>query len=538
VEPWVVATSLIFVYLLATIVVGVVANRRLTVDMEDFLLYGRKAGFVVLYLTVVATYHSAFAFLGSGGYFYTHGIGFWDAGTWTILVGAITYVLGSRIWALGKAFGYITPADMLADFYESEAVRVLVAVISVLFTILYIQVQAQGLGYILSVASGDRIPFELGTLILLAVAAGYLMAGGLRAVYWTDVVQGVWMYLAVWIGALFLAFKLFGNPLELWRAVAAERPDLLTLPGPQGLFTPGMWVGMGIALSFGIVFQPHMMIRYYSAVDGRTIKWLGATTPIYLMTLYIPAALVGLGGALVLPDLAIPDQVFPELLFRFAPAWLTGVILAGATAAAMSTLDSILHSNMTVLTRDVYQRYVAPGATQAHYVWIGRLIVVGLLGVGYVLSVKTFAFLVTLVTLSGSGALQLMPAIIGVCFPGRRTFTRAGVLGGMVAGLAVLYLTLVPAPNPLAGVVDLPHPLGVHAAVWSIVANFAVTIVVSRLTPPPSAETVIRIHGEVERFVYGGERPPDSGARGLSTEGTSGVSIVDGRRVANGGPRG
>ena len=354
-EPWVVATSLIFVYLLITIVLGAVANKRLTVDMEDFLLYGRKAGFVVLYLTVVATYHSAFAFLGSGGYFYTHGIGFWAAGTWTVLVGAITYVLGSRIWALGKAFRYITPADMLADFYESEAVRILVAIISVLFTILYIQVQAQGLGYILSVASGDRIPFGLGTLILLVVAAGYLVAGGLRAVYWTDVVQGIWMYLAVWIGALVLAFKLFGGPFELWRRVAVERPDLLTLPGPEGFFTPGMWIGMGIALSFGIVFQPHMMIRYYSAVDGKTIKWLGATTPIYLMTLYIPAALVGLGGALVLPDLAIPDRIFPELLFQFAPAWLTGIILAGATAAAMSTLDSILHSNMTVLTRDVYQ---------------------------------------------------------------------------------------------------------------------------------------------------------------------------------------
>jgi solute:Na+ symporter, SSS family len=513
-EPWVVATTLIFVYLLVTIVLGVVANRRLTVDMEDFLLYGRKAGFVVLYLTVVATYHSAFAFLGSGGYFYTHGIGFWDAGTWTILVGAITYVLGSRIWALGKAFGYITPADMLADFYESEAVRVLVAVVSVLFTILYIQVQAQGLGYILSVASGDRIPFEVGTLVLLVVAAGYLVAGGLRAVYWTDVVQGLWMYLAVWIGALVLAFKLFGGPLHLWREVAARRPDLLTLPGPQGFFTPGMWVGMGIALSFGIIFQPHMMIRYYSAVDGKTIKWLGATTPIYLMTLYIPAALVGLGGALVLPDLSIPDQVFPELLFQFAPPLLTGVILAGATAAAMSTLDSILHSNMTVLTRDVYQRYVAPGATQARYVWVGRLIVVGLLAVGYVLSVKTFAFLVTLVTLSGSGALQLMPAIVGVCFPGRRVFTRAGVLAGMMTGLAVLYLTLVPTPNPLGGLVDVPHPLGVHAAVWSIVANFAVTIVVSRLTAPPSAETITRIHGEVERFVYGTQDKMEERIRG------------------------
>ncbi len=181
-EAWVVATGLIFIYLLITIVLGVVANRRMTVDLEDFLLYGRKAGFVVLYLTVVASFHSAFAFLGSGGFFYTHGVGFWAAGTWTLLVGAITYVIGTRVWALGKAFGYITPADMLADFYESEAVRVAVAIVSVVFTILYVQVQAQGLGYILNVASGGRISFEVGTLILLIVAAGYLMAGGLRAV--------------------------------------------------------------------------------------------------------------------------------------------------------------------------------------------------------------------------------------------------------------------------------------------------------------------------------------------------------------------
>ncbi len=502
-EPWVVATSLIFLYLIFTIVLGAVANRHLTLELEDFLLYGRKAGFVVLYLTVVATYHSAFAFLGSGGFFYTHGIGFWEAGTWTVLVGAITYVLGSRIWALGKAFGYITPADLLADFYESEAVRVVVAVVSVLFTILYIQVQAQGLGYILSVASGDRISFELGTFILLIVAAGYLMAGGLRAVYWTDVIQGVWMYVAVWVGAMVLAYELFGGPFELWRRVAAERPDLLTLPGPRGFFTPGMWIGMTITLSFGIVFQPHIMIRYYSAVSGRTLKWLGATTPIYLMTLYIPAALVGLGGAIVMPDLAVPDRVFPELLFAYAPAWLTGIILAGATAAAMSTLDSILHSNMTVLTRDVYQRYISPRRAPEHYVWVGRGIVLILLAVGYVLSVRTFSFLVTLVTLSGSGALQLMPAIMGVCFPGKRLVTRTGVLAGIGVGLVTLYLTLL----------VVPHPLGLHGGVWALILNWLVTLGASRVTRPPSPETVGRIHGTVERYVYGdGEVLPHTDA--------------------------
>ena len=83
-EAWVVATGLIVLYLVLTIVLGIVANRRMTGDMEDFLLYGRKAGFVVLYLTVVASFHSSFAFLGSGGFFYTHGVGFWVCPQWTV----------------------------------------------------------------------------------------------------------------------------------------------------------------------------------------------------------------------------------------------------------------------------------------------------------------------------------------------------------------------------------------------------------------------------------------------------------------------
>lgn len=494
-EPWVIALSIIGVYLLLTLVLGVVANRSLQVNLEDFLLYGRQAGFFVLYLTLVATYHSAFAFLGSSGFFYTHGIGFWVAGTWALMTGAVTFVLGPRIWILGKKFNYMTPADMLADFYESEPVRVVVAAVSIVFTILYIQVQAQGLGYIISAASGDRVSFEVATAVLLVVAATYLMAGGLRAVYWTDVLQGVWMYVAVWAGALYLAYELFGGPVQLLEAVRAQRPDLLTLPGPEGFFTYPMWFGMMITLSFGVVLQPHMMIRFYTAKDARTLKWLGATIPIFLVTLFIPTALVGLGGAIAMPDLAISDRIFPELLFVYAPAWLTGIILAGATAAAMSTLDSILHANAAVLTRDIYQRYIRADADQAHYVAVSRVFIFGFLIIGYILSVYTFEYLVILVTLSGAGALQLMPAILGVTFPSRTRLTSAGVLSGIGVGLAVLFLTLV----------VWPHPLTLHGGVWALVANGLVAVVVSRYSRPPSAATVNRIHGAIEELVYGAD---------------------------------
>ena len=185
------------------------------------------------------------------------------------------------------------------------------------------------------------------------------------------------------------------------------------------------------------------------------------------------------------------------MLFAHAPAWLTGIILAGAAAAAMSTLDSILHANMTVLTRDVYQRYIRRDAPEAHYVLISRLVVAGLLVVGYLLSVRSFQFLVILVALSGAGALQLMPAILGVCFPARRLLTRAGVLSGLGAGMAALYVTLV----------VHPHPLGMHGGVWSLLVNAAVAVAVSRVTRPPSAETAGRIHGTIEALVYGGVEP-------------------------------
>jgi len=492
-EPWVVATSLIFVYLLVTLMIGVVANRRLSASAEDFLLYGRRAGPVVLYLTMVATYHSAFAFLGSGGFFYTHGIGFWVAGCWTILVGAITYTLGVRIWFVGKQFGYVTPADMLGDFYRSEAVRVVAAVVSIVFTILYIQVQAQGLGYILSVASGDRIPFALGTAILLVVAATYLMLGGLRAVYWTDVLQGIWMYVAVWVGAMVLTVRLFGSPLELWRRVVAERPDLLTLPGPEGFFGPGMWFGMTMVLSFGVVLQPHMLIRFFSADSARTVKLLGATTPLYLASLYIPAAFVGLAGALVMPGLEVPDRIFPVLLFEYAPAWLTGLILAGATAAAMSTLDSILHSNMTVLTRDVYQRYINPHASEERVVGVGRLIIVALLLVAFALSVSSSELLVVVVTMSAAGAMQLMPGICAVCLPSPRPLSKAGVLAGVATGLVTLYVTTVVSP----------HPLGMHGGIWALGVNWLVAWVATHFSAAPDPSTVERIHGALEQFVYG-----------------------------------
>jgi SSS family solute:Na+ symporter len=198
VEAWQVTTTIILIYCTLVIVVGFLAGRVLKKSLEDFYVLGRRAGIVVTFLATAATYHSAFAFLTSVATFATTGITFWVASSaWTTMAAVFMYLVGTRLMKLGKARGHISPADGLADFYRSELLRVLVAVIMALFVIAYIVVQAVGLGLILDIGSNGAIPYAWGSLILMVVTTVYMALGGLRAAYWTDVLQGVWMYIGI-----------------------------------------------------------------------------------------------------------------------------------------------------------------------------------------------------------------------------------------------------------------------------------------------------------------------------------------------------
>ncbi|MEQ8764762.1 MAG: sodium:solute symporter family protein [Planctomycetota bacterium] len=481
-DGWIITTSMIGVFLLVSLGLGFLARARSDEGAEDFLICGRKTRFWLLYFTVVASFHSAFVLLGAPAAFYKHGVSFWVAGVWTMLVGALGIVLGPRIWALGKRFGHITPADLLGHFYGGSAVRLMVAGISILFTMTYIQAQAQGLGYILTEATQGKIPEAVATGILIAVAGLYLTIGGLRAIYFTDALQGIWMYIALWVAAIWIvADEKVGGVTGLFSHLAEERPEWLTLPGPQGFFGNANWFAFGWIFSLGILLQPHLFMRYYSAIDAKTVRWLGATTPIYLTTLFIPAALVGLSGLILLPDLqgSDIDLVLPRLLTGHVSPWLAGLILAGAAAAAMSTVDSIIHANMTIFTRDLYQRFVKPDASDRQLVFVGRFLAWGLLLIAYLLTTIRPDFLVRLVGLSGAGAMQLAPCVAGALFPKWIRFTSKGACAGLVVGLIVL----------IDGTISPTHQvLGLHPAILAVLVNLVVTSLVSRVTKPHSEE--------------------------------------------------
>ena len=112
----------------------------------------------------------------------------------------------------------------------------------------------------------------------------------------------------------------------------------------------------------------------------KTTRRIGLTVGLYLMTLYLPAMVIGFTAFYFLPE-ADSDGSFPLLLATYAPAWFAGLIVAGGLAAGMSSLDADTNANSAMLTKDVYASFVRKNATDRHYIAVGRLFVVGLVAI-------------------------------------------------------------------------------------------------------------------------------------------------------------
>ncbi len=510
-EAWQVTTTVIFVYCLLVIAIGYISGRVLKRTMEDFYVLGRRAGTVVTFLATAATYHSAFAFLTSVAVFARTGITFWVASSaWTTMAAVFMYLVGTRLMKLGKARGHISPADGLADFYRSELLRVLVAAIMALFVIAYIVVQAVGLGLILDIGSGGAIPYAYGSLILMLVATIYMILGGLRAAYWTDVLQGVWMYLGIVVAALLIIGKLAPGGLpEVMDQLRTLRPALLTMQ-----WDPQMMLGSILIYGPGLMLLPHLWIKYYVARDEKILKASAVGTALYLSSYYIPAAMIGLSAAVVnavgMPGVlekgfmdvlrakyGSDDAIMATMITTFLHPVVAGFLLAGAAAAAMSTLDSFLGSTSLLLTRDIYQRYVRPGRSEEEYVLVSRALMLVWMLVGWYFALLKPGLIFDITAIAVAGGLQLVPMTLQMVIPKRKVINKHGAVAGFVVGSILVALFTVQTGKYFG------MPVTYHAAVAGLIglsANIVVTLLVSSATKTPQDE--LKILEDYKRILY------------------------------------
>ena len=493
-ESWHYTVIIVVLYALLILWVGTGRWTRVgRVAMDDYFKVAPGFGFIVLYLGIAGGFHTAFAIPGSMGFYHAHGVAFAANVLWTVFTPlGVIYFIGSRITCLGRKFNYITPADLLVDYFGDGKFRAFIAIYILSCCIPLMTANVTGPAVLLSEGTQGNIPYVGALLIMGVMVMIYVTSSGIRGVTWTTVAQAVWMFVAVWAAAVWCLNLIDGNLMTLFNRILETEPSMLTLPGPNGLATPEWWLTFpvfGLALYWAIL--PRGFMFFYSAKDVKTTRRIGLTVGLYLMTLYLPAMVIGFTAFYYLPQ-ADSDGSFPLMLATYAPAWFAGLIVAGGLAAGMSSLDADTNANSAMLTKDVYASFVRKNATDRHYIAIGRLIVVGLVAVTVAAAAYRWGLVVLMIGVTASMITQLLPAVVAVTVPMGIRFTKAGVTAGILAGLAVSLLSRFFAADLL------PDGWRFDPSFWGLVVNVPVTLIVSRYTTPPDPEAVARIRAALD----------------------------------------
>ena len=461
-------------YLAASLVVGMWPGRKASGTAAGFVAGDRSLGLVVMYFITGATIFSSFAFLGGPGWAFKKGAAaFYILGYGTL--GLVPfYFLGPRAARLGRKYGFVSQAEMIAQRYGMRSIAGVMAVISVAAFIPYLGLQIKGAGYVLFAVTRGELPVWLGGALVYGVVLIYVLRSGVLGVGWTNTFQGVFMMLLAWGLGLYLPYKLYGGVQPMFEQIAAAKPEHLLAPGltsAGGLWNWGEYSTAVLVSILGFSVWPHLFMKAFTAKDERTLRRTVVLYPTFQVFL-VPLFLIGFAGVNFGSAPEAADQILPHMLMNMQiPAVLVGLFCAGALAASMSSGDAMVHAAASIAVRDGGVRALGWKLDDHEQrKWIRVAVVVVLLG-AYLLTVFYRGDLVSLLLWAYGPVGQFFPVVVATLYWKRAT--GAGVLAGLLAGGAMTVLfTIQPGLRP--------WPL--HAGIYGVAINVILLVVVSMMT--------------------------------------------------------
>jgi len=495
---------------------------------SDYFIAGRSISLWVFVLAATATSFSGWTFIGHPGLIYSDGFQYAYASFYAITIPFTGVILLKRQWMIGKRFGFVTPGEMLSDYFKSDAIRLLVVLVALVFSIPYLGIQLRASGFLFNVLTDNMLGVEVGMWLLSAVVIIYVASGGLRAVAYVDTMQAI--LLAVGIIILgFIAIYYVGGWANLNHGIATMAahdtkltPDgyshYVAIPGviqfvadsadAQG----GVWTGvmiltymfalMGIqaAPAFSMwafsnaspkpfapqqVWASSLVIGFilviFTAMQGMGAHLLGADHALMAVQADVVNNVMekGLQGKDLMESVGKQEMLVPQLIYLIGEAvpWLAGLLSVCALAAMQSTGAAYMSTAGGMLTRDLLKRYVMPNASHAQQKFWGRVGVVLIVLAALVVATASNDALVLLGGLAVAYGFQMWPALLAVCF--FPWFTRSGIVLGLIAGLIAVTLT------DKFGSQIMPWgrwPLTIHSAGWGIFFNLSIAVIVSAMT--------------------------------------------------------
>jgi len=488
-----IALSVIAFFMIFPLALGFAARTKSRSTAEDYFIQSRAMGGIAVFFSVAATWWSAFAFLGSNGYFYTTGPMYWTAIAWNILFGVMYFGVGKKIWYMGKLNNYVTATDFFNHQYGSIKLGNFVAVIMIVCTIPYLQIQLSGGAYLIQVASGELIPFPLAAMLFYVVIIIYVWAGGIRAIAWCDIFYGVLLFFGMVFAGFYVA-SLVGGPSAMFHQVEQMFPGHTILADGRWM----NWLAMFIITPVGSFMGPQLWARFYAVKSARTFDIMPLLLA-FAAIAYIGSMLTGNSGKLLYPEVTElingnADYILPTVLFNHAPFIVGSVLMACGAAAAMSTANAQVLAISTVYTMDIHRKYINKNLSENQLIWVGRWSLLILSAIAYIMALYVPGLLVTIGLIALGGTAQVMVPTCGALFWKRSTV--AGAASGLVVGLSLLILftfTPIKAPGPF---------ISGGGALFALICNLIVFILVSMVSKPRPEKLMTQLKQQYADFYH------------------------------------
>ncbi len=358
---WVIG-SVFVLSLLAFVAIGILSSRHKKESTDDYLLAGRDVNPWLVALSAIATMNSGFMFIGQIGF--TYRVGFssvWMLVGWTIGDFVAWRYFYKRLREESQDRDEISALALLRP--RGATGRRYLVPIAGLLTVFYLSMYAAAQLKAGSTAlhSTFGTPLGWGAIIGALIVVVYCFSGGIRASIWTDAAQSIVMFGAMAI-LVFLSFFEVGGVDALFSKLTALDPSLVSLIPEDPLFGFGLYV-LGMCLGgFGVIGQPHLLVRSMCISDASQIKSARRYYFAFIIPFYAFAIGVGVHARVLLPDLATTSPLgsegaLPMLSVELLPDVLIGVMLAGLFSATMSTADSQIIACTSAISQDIAPRW-------------------------------------------------------------------------------------------------------------------------------------------------------------------------------------
>lgn len=434
---------ILIAYIAFTFLGSLVGVRKKTDSPEGYFLAGRSLNTLALFFTILATNFSAFYFLGFAGEAYRIGYAYYVVMALGTAFAVVSfYLIGTKAWQWGKDKGYITPAELIYDKTKSKTLRLLYAGVMLVFTFPYLALQIVGAGYLLESITGGDIPYFAGAALLTAFTIVYVLIGGMHSVARTDLKQGIIMVILMFLAVVLISTDL-GGLIQANKEVFSLQPELFQREGTNGFYTPQKWFSFLIFWVFCIPMFPQIFMRFYIAKDLSNLKQSALLYAFIPLIISLFPVIIGVLGHLSFPDLSgkAADQILPMMLVEHTSEWFAALVMTGALAAFMSTLDSQLLALSTIATRDFYMVFSKKEISLKRQVKIGRVWVIIFALIGLAIAYQPFDTIFDMGKLAFAGLSILFPLTLAIVRWGGvpASFAIGSILIGETLLLAFFY---------------------------------------------------------------------------------------------------